>query len=76
MDDTTTEDCLLTVEATAAYLGLTTAALYSARHIGSDLPPAYRLGSRLRYRRSDLDKWLDAHRETPRPAIGLREATS
>lgn len=28
------------------------------------LPPAYRLGKHVRWRRSDIEAWLEAHRET------------
>jgi excisionase family DNA binding protein len=31
-------------------------------------PAAIKVGRHVRYRRSDVDRWLDDHRDTPRPA--------
>lgn len=59
---------LLTIEEAAKLLGLTRQGMYSARARGTG-PPAYRLGpgprSQLRYRASDIDAWLERHRDDP-----------
>jgi len=57
---------LLTLEQTADFLGLSRSALYSLRYKGADLPPSYRLAGQVRYRRCEVDEWLDRQRETPR----------
>lgn len=57
---------LLTIEEAARILGLTPQAMYSARGRGTG-PVAYRLGpgprSKLRYRASDIEAWLESHRD-------------
>lgn len=63
-------DRLLTAAEVAEYLGLSMSALYSARYAGNDLPPAFKLGGRLRYRKAEVDGWLEAQREQPRVAAG------
>ena len=55
----------MTPEQVAEYLGLTTEGVRQWRKLGTG--PAYaRVSQRVvRYRRSDIDAWLDAHRVTP-----------
>ena len=53
---------LLTIEDLARFLGVTTTAAYSLRHRGL-LPPAVKWGNTIRFRREDLDAWLDEQRE-------------
>lgn len=48
---------------TAAYLGITEQALYWLNHRGTG-PRRYRVGRYCRYRPSDVDAWLEAHRVT------------
>lgn len=54
------------LEGTAEYLGISPASLRQRRYRG-DGPPAIKLspGRRglLRFRKADVDAWLDAHRE-------------
>lgn len=50
-------DRLLDVNETAEILGISKSSLYSMRYLG-DAPPAVKVGSRLRWRRSDLDQWI------------------
>lgn len=59
----TDTDRMMTARETAAYLGMTLDNLYVRRHRGDPLPPAHKMGGRLRYRLSDVDEWLDGHRE-------------
>ena len=58
-------DRLMTLDEVAGYLGVTSNAMYTMRHRGRG-PQAFRLGTRLRYRRSEVDAWLEAHRDEPR----------
>lgn len=54
---------LLTVRAAADYLKVATGTLYNWRHAGTG-PPAVTVGVRsVRYRRSDLDAWIDEQSE-------------
>ncbi len=55
-------DPLLDSEQLAALLGVTRKALYNSRHAGQ-LPPPIKIGSRLRWRQSDILAWLDESRE-------------
>jgi len=49
---------LLTVEEAANYLRIAPGTLYNWRHAGRG-PKATNVGRSLRYRRSDLEKWLE-----------------
>lgn len=58
-------DELLEPADVSAILKIPVATLYSWRHFGRG-PDAYRIGRYLRYRRADLDRWLEQQR-TARP---------
>jgi excisionase family DNA binding protein len=49
---------ILTAAETAEYLRVPLKTLYAWRHRGS-APQAFRAGRHLRFRRSDLDSWLE-----------------
>jgi excisionase family DNA binding protein len=49
---------LLTLDEAAAYLKIASGTLYNWRHIGTG-PKAVMVGSRIRYRQTDLDQWID-----------------
>jgi len=49
---------LMTVEEAAAYLRIAPKTLFNWR-VRSEGPPALKVGGRVRYRRADLDEWLD-----------------
>lgn len=52
---------LLTLAEVAAYLGLPPTSLYRQRYVGD--PPGslgFRVGRHIRFRRADLDAWIDA----------------
>ena len=49
---------LLDVNETAAILGISKSSLYSMRYAG-EAPPAIKVGSRLRWRRLDVDEWIE-----------------
>lgn len=63
-------DRLISLSECADLLGLTTAAMYNLRHAGADLPPSFRVANKIKFRRSDVDGWLETKREQPRPALG------
>ena len=60
-------DPLLTINETAELLGVAAATVHNWRSSRSvELPPAYLVGKRPRYRRSEVLTWLEDHREQPR----------
>ncbi len=62
-NDSQSRPALLNEHAAAQYLGISVAFLRSARcrGLGNRPPPPYlKLGRAVRYRRADLDAWLDA----------------
>lgn len=52
---------LLTQKEAADYLGTTVGTLNTWRHYGKDKIPFVRWGTRIRYRKEDLDTWIQAH---------------
>ena len=58
------ESTILTIDQAAAYLAIPKATLYTwrTRRLGFG-PPAVKLGGCLRYRRKDLDAWIESHLE-------------
>jgi predicted DNA-binding transcriptional regulator AlpA len=59
-----TGDELMSLAEVAAYVRLPLRTLYDMRRrrVG---PPAFKLGKRLVHRRSEVDRWLEAHRDQP-----------
>ncbi len=51
-------DQLLTVEDLAAYLEVPVATVYAWRHRRQG-PPGFRVGRHLRFRWSDVERWID-----------------
>lgn len=53
---------MLTIDQAASYLGITKATIYTwrTRRVGYG-PRAVKVGGCLRYRRRDLDAWIEAH---------------
>ena len=49
----------MVAEETASYLRVPVATLYAWRYKGEG-PPAIKVGRHLRYRRSEVDAWVDA----------------
>ena len=64
-------DRLLTLPEVCDYLGISAPTLYGMRHQGRG-PVGYRVGRQLRFRRSEVDAWLQDHRDDdqPRQPIG------
>jgi excisionase family DNA binding protein len=56
---------LLTVQQLADYLGVPVATLYQWRW-RDEGPPGFRVGRHLRYRRSDIEDWVDRQLRDPR----------
>ena len=50
---------LLTINEVADLLGVPVATIYRWRHVG-DGPPGYRIGRHVRYRRLDVETWLES----------------
>ena len=61
MSRDTTPSEYLTEPGAAAYLGFTKAYLRKHRALG-DGPPFIKIGRNIRYRRTDLEAWMEAHR--------------
>lgn len=66
--DLSMEGGILTIDQAAAYLSIPKATLYTWRTRRAGFgPPAVKLGGCLRYRRCDLDAWIEAHLENQTP---------
>jgi excisionase family DNA binding protein len=60
-----TDDEWLDIEPVISITGLARGTIYNRISKGGDVPVAYKFGQQLRFRRSDLDAWLEAHRRVP-----------
>ena len=60
-------DDLLGLPELADYLGVSHSTIYQWNHKGSG-PRRIRVGRHVRYRRRDVDAWLDAQAIDPEPA--------
>lgn len=58
---------LLSTEDLADLLGVPVRTVYAWRRNGTG-PRAIRVGKHLRFRREDVERWLDAHADAPEPA--------
>lgn len=63
MAHTSPADNLMSIAETAQYLGVATQTLYRLRHEGKG-PLGTRVGGAVRYRKSQVDAWLDENTET------------
>lgn len=59
-----TESILMSQAEAALYLGTTVASLNTLRHYGKIKIPFIRWGSRIRYKKEDLDNWIENHLES------------
>jgi len=57
----------LSLQDISAEVGIPLATLYARRSRG-DFARAYRIGKHVRVKRADLDVWLEAQADYPRPA--------
>lgn len=62
-----TAEPLLTPDEVAELLGIPKTTLYRWR-VGSKGPCGIRVGKHLRFRRSEVDRWLDEHSDTKHAA--------
>ncbi len=51
---------LLSTQDVADVLNVPVATIYSWRHEGKPMPPAVKMGRSLRFRRADVDAWVEA----------------
>ena len=58
---------LLSQKEAAEYLGTTVGTLNTWRHYGKDTIPYLRWGNRIRYRKADLDTWIENNLQKPTP---------
>ena len=58
---------ILTTSELAEYLGVQTQAIYDLRNDGRG-PAGFRVGREIRYRISDVERWLDGFHE-PEPSL-------
>jgi excisionase family DNA binding protein len=58
---------LMTLSDLSAMLGVPVSTLYGWRHRGEG-PPGYRIGRHVRYRRSEVESWIEAQADTPKVA--------
>ena len=56
----TGENAYLDIDELANEMGVSKQTLYRWRSEGTDMPEAFRVGSRLRWSRSAVDEWLDS----------------
>ena len=56
---------LLTPRELASLLSLKEQTIYNRHSNGASLPPAVKIGSRLRFRQSDVDAWISDQMELP-----------
>lgn len=70
-------DRLLTPRDLSALIALAPRTIYNRRATGGDLPPAIILGRRVRFKLSDVHRWMDGHKEdrAERPATPAWEGS-
>jgi excisionase family DNA binding protein len=61
---------LLNINEASELLGLAKATLY--RYASMRMVPAIKLGDRLLFKQSDLEKWIDDHRIEPNAFVAYR----
>lgn len=63
-------DQMLTLEELAAWLGVTKTFIYRRTCKGHTDPiPSYRFGGHLRFRRHEIEAWIEAHRNDASDAV-------
>ena len=65
------DDTLMTTAELAHRLGVPKATIYQWRYRGT-APRAVKVGKHTRYRRSDVEAWVEAHLDTPNNPEGGR----
>lgn len=67
---------LLTPRELASLLSLKEQTIYNRHSTGASLPPAVKIGSRLRFRKSDVDQWIADQTEQPTMALRAEPAAT
>lgn len=62
-----TDTILMTQAQAAKYLGTTVGTLNCWRHYGKNTIPFVHWGNRIRYRKADLDTWIENNLHIPKP---------
>lgn len=57
-------DRLLTPRELSALIALAQRTIYNRRATGGDLPPAIVLGRHVRFKASDVQQWMEHHKES------------
>jgi len=65
-----TKERLMTMQEVAEYLQCSRSTV--RRWVGRGVLPHYRMGKLVRFRRAELDRWLDAYREGDWPLVEPR----
>lgn len=60
-----TDSNLMSQNEVAKYIHSTVASMNSMRHYGRLDIPYIKIGNRIRYRKSDVDAWIDTHTINP-----------
>ena len=63
-------ESLMSATEVAEFLGISVNTLYQLRYRGDSLPRGYRVGGRIKYRRSDVEAWLEQQADRPKIATG------
>jgi predicted DNA-binding transcriptional regulator AlpA len=63
MEERNIVEKLLTIEDLAAYLNIAPHSLYQRRYRGDSMPRSVKLGGRVRFRASDVERWIEEHTE-------------
>lgn len=67
---------LLTPRELASLLSLKEQTIYNRHSTGASLPPAIKIGSRLRFRQSDVEAWIADQTEQPTMALRAEPAVT
>lgn len=65
---------LLSAQDLANYLGVPVATIYTWRHRGHG-PPGFRAGRHLRFRSSDVNRWITQHIDDNNTEVSQRHVT-
>lgn len=61
-------ESLMSATEVAEFLGISINTLYQLRYRGDSLPRGYRVGGRIKYRRADVEAWLEEQVDSPKVA--------
>jgi len=64
---------LLTPQALAALLGISTQTIYNRLSLGGDLPPKFKVGRLVRFKLEDVSTWIDEHQSVKDVTQGVKQ---